>query len=623
MVMKFTFNDAVELTNNMRVDQHRLMNYMQLVSVYYNNDIVVPIPKMGDHDLDENFNPSATLVANAINNNAQRAASVMPTINVPLAPGKTDNNMSVKKADRRTVMYHGVWNNSGMDEVILPRAYRHLNGYASTCFRVVENESEYDYPMVRLSSPLGTYPEPTAPEDFSCLNYCAFVHKKSATWVGKNYPEAKQFLTDPKEFWDILEFHAEDYIQIGLLGPCDQFYQGTYRYFKSPALLRRFKNKAKRVAIVCPQMVTLERIESQIMKMLPTVDALGRMHKYEWVQAEKGLSPTLLAYSEDGQPILIGGKLADGREGNINLLANTRGVQQIQQNPSLVSQAVGDRLEQGFNESVGMDPLFRGEAVGSQLRTGKAINTMANYSLDQRIAEQQKLMAAYLTSLNECIADVNLACYPKKKQYYFSGKSGDRRLVEIIPERDIETNVNRVVYPFPGADISSIGFAIAQRLEMGLLSTDSARIIDPLIADPEFDKRNILLDGMEKQLLQTILEMASAPPGTSPLTITDGTEVAKRVGRGEDVLTVIDDVYNAALARAAQSAQAASQTAPMSPVGLPPMPGSEGATGLPAPSGELPAQAGGGPPQGSPPPGSGNASGEARELLSSIRQGYG
>lgn len=613
VAMKFTFQDAVELTNNMRVDQSRLMNYMHMVAVYYNNDIVVPIPKMGGHDLDDSFNPSATLVANAINNNAQRAASVMPTINVPLAPGKTDNNLSVKKADRRHVMYQGVWQKNGMDAVLLPRAYRHINGYGTTCFRITKGDRE-EYPMVRLTSPLGVYPEPTAPEDFSCLKYVGFIHKKSAAWIAAKYPEAQQHLTDKKEFWDILEFHAEDYIQIGLLGPCDQFYAGTYRYFASPVLLRRFRNEAKRVTVVCPQMVTLERIESNIMKMLPVVDALGRMHKYEWVQAEKSLAPTLVAYSEDGTPVLLGGKLKDGREGVLNIATGTRGIQQIQQAPSQVSITIGDRLEQGFNESVGMDPLFRGEAVGSQLRTGKAINTMANYSLDQRIAEQQKLMGAYLTSVNECIADLNKACYGKSHQYYFSGKSGDRRLVEVIPERDVETNVNQVVYPFPGADIGSIGFNIAQRIEMGLLSVDSARLIDPLIADPEFDKRNILLTGMEQAILQSMLQMLGAPPGEAPIGVPEATEMAKRIGAGEDVLVVVEDVWAKAMAKQQQMQQQqmammSQQAAATPPQGMVPTPAN------PAEGGAPPEPTG---PASAPPP---NAA-DTRSVLSSIRSGY-
>ena len=540
--MFYTFQEAIEAINILRRDESLLIAKMIRIQELYNGDTIIPIPYAPPNDMPDEFNPSALLIADIVDTNSNMAASVMPSIVTPTMPGKENSARANERARHRNAMVTGTWYNSGMEEVLLPRAFRHLNAYASTCF-AVEHNPHYEEARISLHSPLNVYPEPRPNDYFGELQYVGFVHKRSGAWIKRFFPEASTSVERRSSdiLWDILEFHAPDYIHVGIMGEADMFYQPFYD--ASPTHLRTWKNKVGCVTVVTPRQVTLDAIESSVMKLTDHIDYLGRMNKLELIQAEKSIFPSYIILGANGEePRLItgGGQMLDGREGEVNLAIGS-GLQTIQPNPSLVSQAITDRLESRIGQSGGLDPLSIGVARGASLRTGRAVNTMAQYSLDPRIASQQKLMARYLSVVSEYVMEVNKAYHPGAKMIFFSGQPGANDTTEVSISDDLEICKVRVHYPMPGADVNTLIAMLGQSLQTEIMSMETVRELFPFVANPDLEGRNITTRGLEQVLLQMVIQMAQAPPEAgSPVTPDDLIQILKGYKAGKELLPLIE-----------------------------------------------------------------------------------
>ena len=587
--MLYTFTEAIEAINVLRREEHNLISKMIHIAELYNGDTIIPLPYAPPNDMPEEFNPSALLIADIVDTNSNMAASVMPSIVCPTTPGKENSSRANQRARNRHAMVSGTWYNSGMEEVLLPRAFRHLNAYASTCF-AVEHNPHYDEARISLHSPLNVYPEPRPNDYFGELLYVGFVHKRSGAWIRKFFPEGAASVDKRASdvLWDILEFHAPDYIHLGIMGQADMYHAPFYD--SSPAHLRTWKNKVGCVTVVTPRQVTLDAIESSVMKLTDHISYLGRMNKLELIQAEKSIFPSYLIIGSNGEePRLItgGGQILDGREGEVNLATGT-GVQVLQPNPSLVSQSISDRLEGRISQSGGLDPLSIGVARGASLRTGRAVNTMAQYSLDPRIASQQKLMARYLSLVSEYVMEVNKAYHPNAKMVYFSGQPGANDTTEVSVSDDLEICKVRVHYPMPGADINTLIAMLGQSLQTEIMSMETVRELFPFVANPDLEGRNITTRGLESVLLQMVIQMAQMPPeANSPVTPDDLVQLLKGYKSGKELLPLLEKAIE-----------------PAQPVIPPPIPGAApGAPGMPpSPAQQLQeAMFGAGQPPGLPP----------------------
>lgn len=602
--MLYTFTEAIEAINVLRREEHDLIAKMIKIANLYNGDTIIPIPYAPPNDMPESFNPSALLIADIVDTNSNMAASVMPSVVTPTLPGKENSARANKQARARNAMVTGTWYDSGMEEVLLPRAFRHLNAYASTCF-VVENSPRYECARISLHSPLNVYPEPRPNDYFGELQFCGFIHKRSGAWIKAYFPEASQSVDRRSSdiLWDILEFHAPDYIHLGIMGEADQYYAPFYD--ASPSHLRTWKNKVGCVTIVAPRQVTLDVIESSVMKLTDHIDYLGRMNKLELIQAEKSIFPSYIILGQNGEePRLItgGGQILDGREGEVNL-ALGNGVQILQPNPSLVSQSITDRLESRIGQSGGLDPLTVGVSRGASLRTGRAVNSMASYSLDPRIASQQKLMARYLSVVSEFVMEVNKAYHPNAKMVFFSGQPGANDTTEVSVSDDLEITKVRVHYPMPGADLNTLIAMLGQSLQTEIMSMETVRELFPFVANPDVEGRNITTRGLESVLLQMVIQMAQAPPeANSPVTPDDLVQVLKGYKSGGELLPLIEKALEVA---PPPMMPGQAPPPPGAPPGTPPMSPAErlqaamfGGGGA-APGGGLPPA----PPPGALPPG--------------------
>jgi hypothetical protein len=70
-----------------------------------------------------------------------------------------------------------------------------------------------------------------------------------------------------------------------------------------------------------------------------------------------------------------------------------------------------------------------------------------------------------------------------------------------------------VGYSAAGSDVNNLVVGLGQRLGTGLMSKESAREADPLIADPDLEHDRIIAEGVESALLSSIQQQAANPEG--------------------------------------------------------------------------------------------------------------
>jgi len=253
----------------------------------------------------------------------------------------------------------------------------------------------------------------------------------------------------------------------------------------------------------------------QLTHIFPMVDFLDRMTALEAIAAERQTFPDMVIMGKrTAIPTLHGGRWKDGREGEPNVLLDSDGVQLLNTNVSQSTMATIQQLERAARTSGGVLTQFGGETSGAY-RTGRALDTLAGFSVDPRVMEAQKFAARALETINHAVMYTEKGYWPNKKYTVFSGWSGDVELVNYVPDTHFQTCENAVTYALPGTDISQATVAITQLVGAGLMSHDTGRTNHPLIADSNLEKKNIIHERIEDAMLVTFLQNASQ--GTLPL----------------------------------------------------------------------------------------------------------
>ena len=558
--MPVTWHEAVDLVDQARQYDSVLIQRMVAVRSHYNADVVTPTFDVPGEE-EPARSPNPLLIADAIDTKSMRAASVMPSIELADAP--TDAGRRRIRA-RKTAIQH-TWHRSGLKEVGIGRAFKQYFGYGTFNFLGTWDE-KYECPILNVRDPLTTYSEQKAPEDFSPPSFVAYVYGKSATWIQRNYPEtAHEMFRDYKprsnDIWDVLEYVDEDQIMIGVLGQRQPFYytstsdylQWRHEQRGNSMMLRRWNNRAGMVPGYVARRVTLDRVESNVMKLTGLVNEIGYMRTLEKIAAERGIFPDMVAFGDnENPPYLVNGYWADGRDGELNTLANARGFQAVRMDVSHVSTAITDRMEGSFAQSGELDPMTHGESRGASLRTGRALSTMAGFSLDPVIQEAQNVMARCLSVADEGILELWRGYGGNKKFYLYSGQPGDQENVPFQPRKDITSTNNHVFYPLPGADITNIQSALGIAQQTDMMSKRTARARNPLIHNEDQEEKQIVTEQMETVLLQSMLQQAANPQGGA--TLVDFAEMIEQYEKVGDLKKAIKKADEKARERQANQA---------------------------------------------------------------------
>jgi hypothetical protein len=184
-------------------------------------------------------------------------------------------------------------------------------------------------------------------------------------------------------------------------------------------------------------------------------------------------------------------------------------------NPGFMTNPTIDRLERNQRVTAGIPSEFGGES-GSNIRTGRRGEAVMSAVVDFPVQEAQRMIAASMEVENKrAIALMKAYAGNKTVSFYVSVK-GAKGTVEYTPNKDFDTDDNRVVFSHPGSDVNDLVIGAGQRIGMGTMSKRSFMAIDPMVEDAEFEHDAVVAEGLEQALLASIQTQASQgqiPPG--------------------------------------------------------------------------------------------------------------
>lgn len=545
------FDEVVSIMRQRRSMDSPLIVGMIDIRDRFNGDVVLPVPDVQGSPTMEP--PVPRLIAQAIDGTAMRAASPSPTIVCPAMDRSSVT--SRKRASVRRQMLYAKWYENQV-KLKLYRSYRHLVGYGTNAFIVMPDEKTKSA-RLEIRDPLTTYPELRAPDDIREPRNVGFIYGRSIDWICAHYEKAHGFFFNAAAqnwdtLWDVVEWVDEDEIVVGIMGPRMPAYspQDARPYGYNGFELARWKNKAGCVPAVVPRRVTLDRIQGQMSTMIGTVDLHTRMSALEVLMAEKHVFPDMVIMSSDNTTAkVVSGAWRDGRTGEVNIINDARAVEYLSPQISpFVPQVIGS-LEDAIRESGGASGMFGGDNPNS-LRTGRAIDAMGSFSIDPRVEEAQRIMQEALTIVNGHMIQVERGYFPSSKHVSFTGLQGDEEMVEYIPSKDLDSHLNVVAYPIPGADISQMSVAIAQLVGASLMSKKTGRVKHPFIDDADLEESQIAEEMLEAALLAAAAQQANR--GVMP--INDAARLLQLVRKGGPIEDAILTAQKEAQERQARQA---------------------------------------------------------------------
>lgn len=538
-----------------RNNRGQMLDQMRQIRERYNGDWVLP-------ELGGDTSPlSPTIIADAIDKNGMRAASVMPDIVAPALSAAFDT--SKRRASQRRKAWLYTWEKSELN-LHLRRAYRHFFGYATAVFDVVP-DFDYECPKIRVLDPLHAFPEPKASEDLTPPADCGFLYGHSSTWLRRRYGDRVPNWVQPRtglsageDLWDVVEWTDADHIVIGVLGPR---MEGKYSGWNEvgnmrPFELARWPNRAGRCTVVTANRLTLDAIHSQVAKIIGHADLQARLIYLDILATQKSIVPDRFIMGTSAMiPRLVGGTWKGGETGEVNIVLDaTAPPGDLRGTPDPNNKITQDRLERYARESTGQAAPQQGFVSGGS-RTGRGIDALLSAAIDPLIQEAQEVMQARLTDVNRIVADSFTGYWPERRYTVFSGWTSDPALVEFVPSEVFgETTENKAVYAIPGTDITTITVAVGQLLGTDLIGRRSARTMHPLIKDADAQEVEVLIDKLKDAQLMQLLTQAQDP--NSNLTLVDMSRIIELVERGESIAKAVTQAQKEAQERQAAAAPA-------------------------------------------------------------------
>lgn len=543
----------------------------------YNGDYVLPLWNVSEQPVMNSLAPQ--LISDAIESQAQRAASTMPVTHVPAVIASQSRSRERAQTRRRAIEAFHL--DSQLD-LILGRAFRHLAGYGTNAF-VIDACFEEKVPRIKLRDPLTSYPQPRTPEDVDPPDDCGFFYLRSPGEMMEYYPNDihGNSLTD---YWkglqrsdymvEVVEWFDEDQISVGTVGIRNDLYANQYieRTMTTAVQLSCVPNRMGECPVVVGNVITLDRIQAAVSKIVPITDMLDKITLLEMVAAQRSVFPDRYILGQQGQtPQLVNGqKWKDGATGEMNLVMGAGGIGELNSGVGPATAQVQGYLERAARNSSGNPAMFQGESNGS-LRSGQTVNALANISVDPAMAEMQKVMAAHLRHVNMKLMGCAKAYFGSKQFSMYSGQSSDLELVEFTPNKDFESFENRVEYPMAGQDVGQATVAVGQLVGAELMSKRTGRVKHPLIDNPDNEERQIEREALSQALRASIQQQASNPQGGMP--VMDLARIIQLLDQGVDLPDAVLQAQGEAQKRQASQApppEAGMATAPEAQPGLSP-----------------------------------------------------
>lgn len=542
------------------------------IQAWYNGDEVHPLPSGKGEPAYQSMAPA--IVTNAIDHNARRSASVKPYITVP---SLTNERRSKRYADIERKAYGATWHRSQMG-LIRRRYYRHLIGYGSSSLVCVPDFEESE-PRIQLRDPLASLPDFKSPDDVRPPRDIAYIFRWSGSDLRRKYPKlcaeygGPIAAADTAQQWQTVEWYDPEAVVYGLVGPLEEM--GNHiapGYSASDAYMEigRFMNRAGMVPAVCMELLTMDRVMSQIRNILAKSEMLAKLTMLDIETQERSIAPDMFMIARQGMvPTLVGAaQWYDGRTGKVNMISGVEKVDTLRTTPDVRTSQVEDRLERSASVDVGLNPAFNAESYGNQ-RSGRQLDAVMAVSTDPRILELHEISEAHLVTLNRAIAKTYRGYWGGKSFSMFSGWVGDRAMVEFIPSKHFIATESLVNYPVPGADIQGTTVILGQLAAAKAISLDEFRRLHPYVADAFAQRIQIDVEDMTeayKRGLSIMISSGQAPPEL-------GIYLDECLLKGDTIYDAAKKAFDkmAALeeAKQAQGQGTPGETAPGAPPGMP------------------------------------------------------
>jgi hypothetical protein len=514
---------VVSLYYQRRQKRQPMMDKRLKVLEQYNGETQVDLP-----ELDQSKKPAvANLLGLGLDQFAQRIASVLPDIDYPsLRPGYSAWD---DKARQSRLANLGWWKMNRMDLLEYKRA-RYLLAFASapvTIHPVSTSQSDKrKIPFWRIRSPLNTFPAVCSDElDCEPTDYIV-CHEYPLSWLQDNYPsqtavlyKGRQSAVNRDMKFEVLEYNdADETVLVACGATKDDRQSGDWQDHDagsaSSVLLMRTPNKAEICNMVVPGRIVLDKPVGHFDTMLHLFTSQAKMAAYEELSMFRSIFPEQWVMSHPNAPTKP--KItrdADGKQGIVGIVENGV-IQSLNITPGAQVPTAIDRLERAARLAGGIPAEFGGEAA-SNIRTGRRGAQVMGDTVDMPLQEYQQILASAKDAENLRAVRIMKAYYGKQQSMYVLPRDGKIQSIPGNPNTYTPNDVfvsdfSKADYPFLGSDSSSIPIEIGQRVGTGEMSLQTARELDPKIADPVMEAGRVISEGLEKAILAGIEQQLSA-----------------------------------------------------------------------------------------------------------------
>lgn len=504
--------DVVELATSARKNAGALHQRRREVRDLYGGDIAVPLSELYENERAA----TANLLIQGVDGTAQRIASTAPHVTWhPLRPGFKQHEDRARQQRQVSLGWHEA---NAMDLIRYRRA-RHITAYAESPVQM-RWDRKRQIPCWGVRDPLDTFCAAPNRLDDMCPSWTISCYTRSFDWVRKHYPEAWLMLA-PKDWTpgspavvEIVEYHdAEESVLVatGHRPMIEGYYSDPYGGQKV-SLLERVENPAKRPTTVVPGRIGLtEERRGQFDGMVPKYVKQARLDALELRAIEEGIFPQQwLVARQNEVPKII--QVANPREGKVGIVQGGA-LETVNKNPGYKTREARADLERSQRIEGSITASMTGEAI-SGARTARMAESVEGGSIDFGIREIQKILARSEQAELEIAADLAKAYAGNVTvSMYVSGKGSKGPVSYKADDLFSEGCAVTVEYAMAGTDLNQQVVRVGQKLQLELISKQTAREQDPEVQDAELEHDRIVSEGLEDALLVGIKQAAATPEG--------------------------------------------------------------------------------------------------------------
>ena len=484
-----------------------LHSKMRLIQSIYNGTAEIPLPDMERTDV-----PSVpNLLATGVDQMAGRIASVVPSV---IFAEKNTNRAEKRRVNTASRVVTGWWQQDRLMMKMKQRT-RHLIAYGmAPC--VILWDPTRKRPTWHVRHPLETFPSTDIVAGEVRPTDCIFAYRRSVAWLRQmGYSQQVAAVTGK---WDmpndasmlLIEYVDEEGTQLILSSYSEgndigSMWESTGKM--RGVTLEHIMRPDLEMPCTVPMRITLDGAAGQFDNMIGMYFMQARLMALETIAVEKGIFPDTYIVSRSGEIGRIIDGPHDGRTGLINIISGGD-IRTEQPQPGYLTNPTIDRLERNQRVTAGIPAEFGGES-STNIRTGRRGDAVLSAVIDYPVAEAQETFAYALEEENRIAISLAKAYYGNKETTIYVGTGNSTKAVTYTANQVFPESEHVVSYPASGSDVNSLIIGLGQRIGLGIMSKETAAMLDPFIDNPEVEHDRIIAEGLEQALVASIQQQAA------------------------------------------------------------------------------------------------------------------